>query len=184
MLGIARDTRAALGEKLDAGAEADVVVTIGGASVGDHDLVGPVLEERGVNLAFWKIAMRPGKPLMFGTNGRQRFLGMPGNPVSALICGRVFLVPLNRQMLGLGGAPFATRQVQLTKAMPAHGIRQHYARAILGTAPDGSATATPVRSQDSSLLSPLAEAGALVVQPPNAPAWPAGTSVEALLLDF
>jgi molybdopterin molybdotransferase len=184
MLGIARDTRASLGEKLDAAADADVVVTIGGASVGDHDLVGPVLEERGVALAFWKIAMRPGKPLMFGTDGRQRFLGMPGNPVSALICGRVFLVPLIRQMLGLGGAPFATQKVQLTKCMPANGIRQHYARAILGTAPDGTPTASPVRSQDSSLLSPLAEAGALVVQPPNTPAWPAGTSVEALLLDF
>lgn len=184
MIGIAGDTTADLNAKIDEAADADILVTIGGASVGDHDLVGPVLESRGVAFHFLKIAMRPGKPLMFGARGDQRFLGLPGNPVSSLICGRVFLVPLIRRMLGAEAPGFATRTARLGRAMAANGIRQHYARAILSTADDGALVATPVRSQDSSLLSPLAAAGALIVQPPNAPGWPEGTSVAALLLDF
>ena len=99
-LGIARDTRADLDAHFARAHGADVIVTIGGASVGDHDLVGPVLEERGMTLAFWKIAMRPGKPLMFGRLGQSRVLGLPGNPVSSLICTRLFLLPLIRALLG------------------------------------------------------------------------------------
>ena len=165
-------------------ADADIVVTIGGASVGDHDLVGPVLREMGMALDFWKIAMRPGKPLMFGRLGRQRVLGLPGNPVSSMICARVFLVPLVTRLLGLSGADFGRSTARLATPMPANGPRQHYARATIARSPDGGLTTTPVRSQDSSLLAPLAAADALLVQPPLSPAWPAGTAVEVLLLDF
>ena len=183
-LGIARDTKAALRAKLEEATGADIVVTIGGASVGDHDLVGPVLGEMGVAIDFWKIAMRPGKPLMFGMRGSQRFIGLPGNPVSSLICGRVFLVPLVRKLLGEGETDFARRTARLSSDMGANGPRQHYARAVLEPVAGGSASVSPVRSQDSSLIAALAQSNCLVVQPPHAPRWPAGTEVEVLLLDF
>lgn len=178
-LGIAKDKRDALHAKLDAAVGADIVVTIGGASVGDHDLVAPVLRERGMTLDFWKIAMRPGKPLMYGTLAGQRVLGLPGNPVSSMICARVFLVPLVRRLLGLPGLAFAKRTAELTADMPANGPRQHYARAILT-----GGTVAPVSSQDSSLIAALARSNALIVQPPNGPRWAAGTVVEVLELDF
>lgn len=181
--GIAKDTRAALHEKLDAARDADIIVTIGGASVGDHDLVGPVLKERGVTLDFWKIAMRPGKPLMFGRMGGQRVMGLPGNPVSSMICARVFLMPLIRRLVGAGDPDFARRRATLSVAMPANGPRQHYARAILEVQ-EGGETVRPVTSQDSSLIAALARSNALIVQPPHAPGTPAGESVEVLLLDF
>ena len=177
--GIAKDTREALHAKLDAAREADIVVTIGGASVGDHDLVGPVLAERGMKLEFWKIAMRPGKPLMFGTLDGQRVMGLPGNPVSSMICARVFLVPLIRRLLGLPETDFARLTARLDVDMPANGPRQHYARAVL----EGGKV-RPVASQDSSLIAALARSNALIVQPPHSPRWPAGTDVEVLLLDF
>ncbi len=183
-LGIAADTRAALKDKLTLAKDADVVVTIGGASVGDHDLVGPVLGELGMALDFWKIAMRPGKPLMHGSLGTQRILGLPGNPVSSLICTRVFMMPLIRRLAGLDDTTFARRTARLTAAMPANGPRQHYARAIVETGPHGETLVQPARSQDSSLMSVLADANALIVQPPHSPAWPAGTEVEVLLMDF
>jgi molybdopterin molybdotransferase len=178
-LGIAKDTRASLKEKLEAARDADIVVTIGGASVGDHDLVGPVLREMGMALDFWKIAMRPGKPLMFGTLGSQRVMGLPGNPVSSMICTRVFLVPLIRRLLGLPVGDFARIEARLAADMPANGPRQHYARAILE-----GASVRPVPSQDSSLIAALARSNALIVQPRHGPKWPAGTLVEVLLLDF
>ncbi len=111
LLGIARDTRASLLAKIAEAEGADILVTIGGASVGDHDLVGPMLQESGAALDFWRIAMRPGKPLMFGRRGAQRVLGLPGNPVSCLVTARVFLVPLIRAMLGLdaGDGPRSRR---------------------------------------------------------------------------
>ena len=177
--GIAKDTRAALNAKLDAARDADIVVTIGGASVGDHDLVGPVLAERGMALDFWKIAMRPGKPLMFGKLAGQRVMGVPGNPVSSMICARVFLVSLIRRLLGLGDHDFARRRARLGVAMSANGPRQHYARAIL----EGGEV-RPVTSQDSSLIAALARSNALIVQAPHAPRAEAGTDVEVLLLDF
>jgi molybdopterin molybdotransferase len=184
IIDIARDTRADLDSKLDAGRGADVLVTIGGASVGDHDLIAPALEARGVALDFWKIAMRPGKPLMFGRQGEQRILGLPGNPVSSLICGRVFLVPLLHRLLGLAEASETRVRARLAVALEENGPRAHYMRAILEPAGAGLPAVRPVRSQDSSLLSPLAAASGLIVRLPLAPALPAGSEVEVLELDF
>jgi molybdopterin molybdotransferase len=183
-LGIARDTRDSLMRHIEQAAGADVLVTIGGASVGEHDLVAPVLEDRGMALAFWKIDMRPGKPLMFGRLGAQRVLGVPGNPVSALICARVFLVPLIHALLGRPPEDLAARRARLAEPIEANGPRQHYMRAGLRVRPDGALEVVPARSQDSSLLAPLAAADALLVRPPHAPALPAGAEVSVLLLDF
>jgi len=183
-LGIAADTRASLEEKIGAAEGADVLVTSGGASVGEHDIVAPVLEALGARLEFTTVAIRPGKPMLFGRLGHMRILGLAGNPVSSLVCGRVFLVPLIRRLLGLEAADFARMRARLASGLPANGPRQHYARAKLKAGKDGTLLALPARSQDSSLLFPLAEADALIVQPANEPAWSAGREVEVLMLDF
>jgi molybdopterin molybdotransferase len=184
LLGIARDTRGSLDAHIAQAVDADVLVTIGGASVGDHDLVAPVLESRGMELAFWKIAMRPGKPLMFGRLNTARVLGLPGNPVSAIVCARVFLVPLIRALLGRPDQDQGLQQARTAVQLEANGPRAHYMRATSRTAPDGRAEVTPVRSQDSSLLAPLAQADCLLVRPANAPAAPAGSQVQILPFDF
>jgi molybdopterin molybdotransferase len=184
LLGIARDTRAALEEKVAAAADADVLVTTGGASVGDHDLVGPVLKSRGMTLDFWKIAMRPGKPMLFGKLGMQRVLGLPGNPVSALICGRVFLMPLIDKLLGRELSPSAALRARLTTDLEKNGPRQHYMRAVTARDPNGALIVTPQASQDSSLMSPLAASNALIVRAVDAPALAAGDEVDVLPLDF
>lgn len=183
-LGIAGDTRAALATKLDAAASAEIVVTIGGASVGDYDLVAPVLEGRGIALDFWKIAMRPGMPLIFAASSHQRILGLPGNPVSALICARIFLLPLVRAMLGDAAAGMASEPAIADIALEANGPRQHYARAELVAGSGGHPRVRPIRSQDSTLLAPLAAADCLIVRPPDAPAVPAGGATTILRLDF
>jgi molybdopterin molybdotransferase len=183
-LGIARDTREDLAAHIAQAADADVLVTIGGASVGDHDLVGPVLEARGMALSFWKIAMRPGKPLMFGKLGAARVVGLPGNPVSSLVCGRIFLVPLVRALLGQSAASEDTVQAHVTVALAPNGPREHYMRATSRPGPDGMPLVTPVRSQDSSLLSALSEADCLLLRPVEAPAVPSGGLVPILRLDF
>jgi molybdopterin molybdotransferase len=184
-LGIARDLPESLAAHFERAGEADVLVTIGGASVGDHDLVAPVLTAKGMVLSFWKIAMRPGKPLMFGRLKQTRILGLPGNPVSALVCARLFLVPLLRALLGLSpegdGAELKARSAV---ALEANGAREHYMRATQRRGEDGLALVTPVRSQDSSLLSPLAEADCLLIRPAGAPAVPIGGLVPILPLDF
>jgi molybdopterin molybdotransferase len=182
-LGIACDTRADLDAHLDRAAGFDVVITIGGASVGDHDLVAPALQSRGVTLGFWKIAMRPGKPLMFGQLGAQRLIGLPGNPVSSLICARLFVVPLIRAMLGTTEDQAAMEAIT-TAPLDANGPRAHYMRATLSTAADGTKCVTPARSQDSALLSVLADANCLIIRPIGANASLAGTAVPVLLLDF
>jgi molybdopterin molybdotransferase len=183
-LGIARDDRADLARRFAEADGADVLVTIGGASKGDHDLVAPVLESRGVRLDFWNIAMRPGKPMMFALDGRRRVLGLPGNPVSALICTRVFLVPLLRSLVGLDAGPEKPEPALAAVAMEANGPRQHYARGLIERGADGSERVRPVRSQDSSLLSPLAAADCLIVRPSHAAEVPAGGPVGILRLDF
>jgi molybdopterin molybdotransferase len=183
-LGIARDTRADLDAHVARAQGADIIVTSGGASVGDHDLVGPVLQERGMTLAFWNIAMRPGKPLMFGRLGQSRVLGLPGNPVSSLICARLFLLPLIRALLGQPAGNEKPIQARLSVALETNGPRQHYMRATSQPGPDGLVLVAPVRSQDSSLLAPLAEADCLLIRAPRAPAAPAGSLVSILPLDI
>lgn len=184
LLGIARDTHADLDAHFGRAQGADIIVTSGGASVGDHDLVAPVLQSRGMTLAFWKIAMRPGKPLMFGRLGPSRILGLPGNPVSSLVCSRLFLLPLIRALLGQPAKDDTPAQARLSVPLEANGPRQHYMRAISKPGPDGYPLVAPVRSQDSSLLAPLADADCLLVRPPRAPAAPAGSLVSILPLDF
>ena len=184
LLGIAKDTIESHNAHFDRAVGADILVTVGGASVGEHDLVQRVLLARGLDLSFWKIAMRPGKPLMFGRLGATRFLGLPGNPVSALVCGRLFVVPLIKRLLGDTSPAFEMETAVLGAAIEANGPRQHYLRARLTREGDGRLFATPVRSQDSSLLSPLAEAGCLIIRPIQAPAAAAGDPASILRLDF
>jgi molybdopterin molybdotransferase len=181
-LGIGRDDSAAL-QRLAAGAVgADLLVTIGGASVGEHDLVQHALGQAGLDLAFWKIAMRPGKPLMFGRIGATAVLGLPGNPVSALICGLLFLVPALERLQGLPGTAPVTEPAVAGIDLPANDRRQDYLRARLEADDDGAWRATPFRRQDSSMMSALAAADALIVRPPNAPAAPAGSPVRVIRL--
>ena len=183
-LGIARDTRADLDRKIAEAGDADVLVTIGGASVGDHDLVAPALQARGLSLDFWKIAMRPGKPMLFGRRGRQRVLGLPGNPVSCLVCGRVFLVPLVKRLLGLDIEAESRESAVLAHPLDANGPRTHFMRATLARSGDGTLLATALPSQDSSLIGQLALADCLIVRQAGAPAVAAGEAVSILRLDF
>ena len=184
LLGIARDTRESLEAKIAAARDADILVTLGGASVGDHDLVGPVLVDRGMDLAFWKIAMRPGKPMLFGRLGRQRVLGLPGNPVSSLITARLFLVPLVRALLGLEANPDKIQMARCAVPLPANGPRAHYMRATWVRHGDGSASVVPLPNQDSSLLTPLASAEVLIVRPAGAAPIAAGGAVMMMPIDF
>ncbi len=185
MLGIASDTRESLRDHLARAADADLLLTIGGASVGEHDLVRPALLDAGYEIAFWRIAMRPGKPLMFGRRRASRVIGLPGNPVSAMICTRVFAVPLIDALLGVDGGPAPTRHALLASPLEENGPRKHYMRARLHHQPDtGAARVTALPSQDSALTAALARADCLIVRPPHAPAAPVGESVEILPLDF
>ncbi|PYC49386.1 molybdopterin molybdenumtransferase MoeA [Litorivita pollutaquae] len=178
LLPIAQDTPASLEMCFDLAKGADLVVTVGGASVGDHDIVGTVAASLGMEQSFYKVAMRPGKPLMAGRMADGALmLGLPGNPVSAMVCGTVFLAPMVRVMMGLPPAPAPRRRARLAADMPAGGPREHYLRAKV----DGDEI-TPFNRQDSALLGVLAEANALLVQPPNSPALPAGTHVDYIPL--
>jgi molybdopterin molybdotransferase len=184
LLGIAKDTIESHNAHFDQAGGADILVTVGGASVGEHDLVQRVLFARGLDLSFWKLAMRPGKPLMYGRLGSTRVLGLPGNPVSALICGRLFLIPLIKRLLGDTSPAFEMETATLGAAIEANGPRQHYMRARLARDANEGLLATPVRSQDSSLLSPLAEAGCLIIRAIDAPKAEPGDTTWILRLDF
>ena len=179
-LPIARDTEASLRDRFAAAGDCDLIVSIGGASVGDHDLIGRVTEDLGMERAFWRIAMRPGKPLVAGRLGRAAFIGLPGNPVSAVICGIIFVQPLIRRMQGLAADPAPIR-ARLARDLPPEGERQHYLRARLSCGED-LPLIDPFPDQDSARLRLFAEADALLVRPARDPARTAGEIVLALPL--
>ena len=181
-LGIAPDDLPKLEAMIEGAAGADLLVTTGGASVGDHDLVQAALKRRGLPLDFWQIAMRPGKPLMHARltgAGGLSVLGLPGNPVSTLVCGLVFLRPALRRLLGLS-TDADTGTARLAAALGANDRRQDYLRATSRREPDGTLVATTFTRQDSSMLSLVAKADCLVIRPPLAPPAEAGSTVEIL----
>ena len=183
-LGIAADTMEATTAAIRRARElnADVLVTTGGASVGDHDLVKHALESEGTQMAFWHIAMRPGKPMMSGKLKTMRVLGVPGNPVSSYVCSFLFLVPLIRALSGNAACDHAVESALLGRDLAANDMRQDYLRARLDTDSTGTLRATPVDHQDSSLMANLAKADALIIRPPDAPAARKGASVSILRL--
>jgi molybdopterin molybdotransferase len=183
-LGLATDTvastTAGIRRAVDAGA--DILITSGGASVGDHDLVKQSLEAEGVAMAFWRIAMRPGKPMMHGRLGAMRVIGLPGNPVSSYVCAFLFLLPLIRALSGRSTIHHAKLTALLGGNVAANDQREDYLRARLEQRADGTLIATPVNHQDSSLLGNLAAAKALVIRSPFAPAAAQGASCDILRL--
>ena len=183
-LGIAADTIEATtrGIRRARDSGADILITTGGASVGDHDLVKQSLEAEGVTMAFWRIAMRPGKPMMHGRLGAMRVIGLPGNPVSSYVCGMLFLVPLIRALQGRTIVHHARETALLGRDVAANDQREDYLRARLELRADGALIATPVDHQDSSLLGNLAAARALVIRAPFAPAASAGSPCDILQL--
>jgi len=179
---IARDNRDSLLAALEAARGADFIVTLGGASLGDHDLVAQVFGEAGLALDFYQVAMRPGKPVMAGRLAHQVMLGLPGNPVSTMVCGEVFLRPAIDAALGLPAGPRATFPAFLGHDLPANGPREHYMRATVSPAADGTMRCQVAPDQDSSLLATLARANALAVRPPRAPAAKAGSAISYIPL--
>ncbi|OYY11620.1 MAG: molybdopterin molybdenumtransferase MoeA [Rhizobiales bacterium 35-68-8] len=180
-LGIVRDsldaTRAAIRGAAEAGF--DVLVTSGGASVGEHDLMAPALKAENIDLSVHKIALRPGKPLMFGQGQGLRVLGLPGNPVSAYVCGMIFLLPLLSRLRGLESHPPRLKG-RLGVDMKANDMRRDYMRARMQDGADGIPVITPLPMQDSSMLSALAEADCLLIREAHAPEARAGDPCEAL----
>lgn len=172
LLPIARDTTSSLSQAFSLAQDADLIVTIGGASVGDHDLVASVAKSLGMETQFYKVAMRPGKPLMAGRMQDAVMIGLPGNPVSAMVCGTIFALPVLRKMLGLHETTPVQRSAPLGIDLPENGPRAHYMRARFI---DGALY--PDTKQDSSLLSVLATADALLVRPVADPARIAGDMV-------
>ncbi|MDZ4094751.1 MAG: molybdopterin-binding protein, partial [Paracoccaceae bacterium] len=179
LLPIARDTEADLATVLGMALDADLIITIGGASVGDHDLVGRVAQSMGLERAFYKIAMRPGKPLMAGRLQGVPMLGLPGNPVSAIVCAHLFMLPLIRAMMGDPSPQPAPRRAVLAQATGPTGPRTHYMRASL-THGAGLPTIAPCDRQDSALLSVLTSADALLIRPLGDGPRVAGDAVEYL----
>ena len=182
-LGIARDRvediAAAVRRARDWGA--DILVTSGGASVGEHDLVQRALRAEGLDLSFWRVALRPGRPMMHGRLGPMQVLGVPGNPVSSYVCAFLFLVPLIRRLAGRADLTPTPEPARLGHDLPANDERADYLRALLTAGPDGP-IATPLPVQDSSLMAPLAQAGCLLIREPNAPAAKAGSPCVILKL--
>ncbi len=181
-LGIARDNRSSLLRLAAAARGADMLVTLGGASVGDHDLIRSVLGREGDGIDFWKVAMRPGKPLMFGQVDGIPLLGLPGNPVSAMVCAIVYLDAAIRAMMGLPAAPLGQEQAPTATDLPENDRRQDFLRARYVFDDRGRRLAEPFSRQDSSMLSRLARADCLIIRPPHAPAVKAGEMVPVLPL--
>ena len=177
LLPVARDSHASLATAFDLAQGADLVITVGGASVGDHDLVGEVAAGLGMERAFYKVAMRPGKPLMAGRLADAAMVGLPGNPVSAMVCGYLFILPMIRAMLGLGADLPALKQARLNAALERNGPREHYLRARVE-----ADRVTAFDNQDSSLLTVLSEANALLVRPADDGPRAAGEMVNYLPL--
>lgn len=177
---IARDDAVLIRDRIAAGAQHDLLITLGGASVGDHDLVQDALKALGFTMDFWRIAMRPGKPLMFAARDRARVLGLPGNPVSTMVCALLFLKPALERLLGQSGALVASQPARLAVDVKANDTREDYVRSRLSRAPDGSLSVEPHKIQDSSMLSVLARSTALLVRPAHDPARKAGEMVQVI----
>ena len=183
ILPVAADTPEAIAEAAASARAMDLLVTTGGASVGDFDLVQPGLAALGFELDFWKIAMRPGKPLLAGRIGTTTVIGLPGNPVSAMVCAMLFLLPALDRLQGLPGAPMPLTRARLGAALPANDHREDHIRATLddtGAAP----IATPFPRQDSSMLRALHQSGALIHRAPNARAAEKDEEILIIRLDF
>nr|WP_249805453.1 gephyrin-like molybdotransferase Glp [Bradyrhizobium sp. 76] len=183
-LGIAADTLEATTAGIRRAREsgADILITTGGASVGDHDLVQQALRDEGIAMAFWKIAMRPGKPMMHGRLGAMGVIGLPGNPVSSYVCAFLFMVPLIRALSGRSVIHHRRERAVLGRDVSANDQREDYLRAHLEERDDGTRVVLPVNHQDSSLLANLAAAQVLLVRAPFAPKAEAGTACEVLRL--
>jgi molybdopterin molybdotransferase len=176
-LGIAPDDGAVIAGRVQGARYADLIVTTGGASVGEHDLVRAGLEPAGLTLDFWRIAMRPGKPLMFGRVGDTPLLGLPGNPVSSLVCAHLFLRPAIERLLGVASPSGWAMRARLAVALEANDRREDYLRATVEQRPDGD-WVTPLPVQDSSMVAALARADGLAVRPPLAPAAAVGDPID------
>ncbi len=179
-LGVAKDTPDDLVSKAAAGADADMFLTLGGASVGDHDLIQSVLGQHGLEVSFWKIAMKPGKPLIHGTFKGIPMMGLPGNPTSALVCAFLYLRPAVAKMLGCHGKELEHRTCKLALSTPLkkNGPRANYARGVIHIDSGGTETVKPLTAQDSSMLTTYARADGLIVQPPDDPGADAGQLVD------
>jgi molybdopterin molybdotransferase len=180
---VARDDEAVIAAVADQVQGLDMLVTTGGASVGDHDLVIKSLQARGMTLDFWQIAMRPGKPLLFGQLGATPVLGLPGNPVSAMVCAILFLVPALARLSGLPAAPPPTTTALLGGSVKANDHRADHLRAAVSANSQGNLVVTPFSVQDSAMLRRLAMADALVLRESHAPALDAGAEVRIIRLD-
>ncbi len=181
-LGIARDDESSLKAMAEAAVNLDMLVTSGGVSVGDHDLIARVLGANGLSVAFHKIAMRPGKPLLFGALKGTPFFGLPGNPVSAMVCAVLFLGPALEKMQGLPGAAPTTTRAKLGSPLKANDKREDYLRTALSRDANGDLIATPFAKQDSGMISSLARADALLIRAPFAPVAKVGENVEVIVL--
>ena len=181
-LGIARDDAESLHALLEGAPDSDLLVTLGGASVGDYDLVQQALKDRGLDLSFYRVAMRPGKPLIYGRLGRVPVLGLPGNPVSAGVTTVVFLKPALEAMLGLTRDEGPGATALLGRDLGENDQRQDYLRAALALDGNGERIATPFDAQDSAMMARLARADCLVVRPPHAPAAKKGERVRIIPL--
>ena len=163
---------------------ADILVTAGGASVGDHDLVQQSLAGEGLSLSFWRVALRPGRPVMHGRLGGMHVLGVPGNPVSSYVCALLFLVPLIRKLTGRTDLSVTSESAVLGSELPANDERMDFLRATLRPGPDGAAIVTPLPQQDSSMMAALAKADCLLIREARAPALAAGNRCAIVKLGF